>query len=722
MQFKIKLYLYGLGAFLAIFCIILATYLSFAPRPLKPKQIITTASQASAPQVYTNSKGLGWKVASTSDFTVASAKGDPIQFLEGKIDPLSVHPGQTQHMRLVIMAESGISGVTAEIETDHGTTTVPLHKTGTMKVADLDPRLFAYVVDDNNKLQILSPAEALAYRQKAIAAETGTTGISSAQAASGEREVWEGSWVVKDTSVRTYITNFIATDTIGHKDNITLAWSDPCSNWSVGTDVTTSGGSNGSCSVSSTFGIDGSNLTISVGDTLTLAAPFYMNSGKTIKLTRNSNGNSYITFSGGFIGFSNVYYIDADQDGYAAGTAGLATVATSSGTPDGNDYLQINGVWTRRGKATTTSSIVTATSAVNGNTYTSQALAPSPKTVAALNQDTRPSLWQFLVPAAHALLPMACTGDSGYPCYRSYSGCAACGSYTTSGTTAVVTASSAFTSKAVLYSGFNFSSSTTPYIPPYAKITGISVTLNITKSVSTSGAKAYALIAYNDPTNGWTVVNDSTSSSETYTGIDSSGTFNATIGSTSSYLWDAYFGADSGTGPIYGPRFGVYTMVSSPSAATININSVSINVGYSIVGLKTAVDCADGDARANPGQAGYFTTPIQWFGVDATTTAEYTGGAAAVSSHYYDFNCSNSTDKGLATSIGSCGTGARNDQGPLWALVNTAYAMPYNPSGSTSASTAGWSTAAPGCGSSGSYFYYCVSNSPVYSTLTMMCK
>jgi hypothetical protein len=717
----------------------LAVYQHYVlPHPLNSSKSLSLSSTGQTPtqskEYYTNSKGQRWTIDPVADFTVSSGAGAKISFLEGKIDPLKVIPGDTQHMRIVIQGASGISSVIAQIETDHGTTTVELHKTGNALAKDLNPNYYTYVVKGDT-LQALSPQEAVAYRDRAIKADASSSLVSPALASSGEREIWEGSWIVKDTSLRTYHTTFLATDSEGNQDNLVLAWSDPNCNLPTGiTAGTNYSSTDTACSISSVYGVDGGGITLATSSSATThisvmsGGVLALNSGQTIKiLTCGSvtpcNSGTITILSGGFIRFGYyLYYTDADQDGYPASNGGIATISTSTSFGDGNGFLQINGTWERRGIANSDTSVATASSTVNGSTYSAQALAPSPKTVAALNQDTRPSLWQFLVPAAHALLPMACTGDSGYPCYRSYSGCAACGSYTTSGTTAVVTASSAFTSKAVLYSGFNFSSSTTPYIPPYAKITGISVTLNITKSVSTSGAKAYALIAYNDPTNGWTVVNDSTSSSETYTGIDSSGTFNATIGSTSSYLWDAYFGADSGTGPIYGPRFGVYTMVSSPSAATININSITINVGYSIVGLKTAVDCADGDARANPGQAGYFTTPIQWFGVDATTTAEYTGGAAAVSSHYYDFNCSNSTDKGLATSIGSCGTGARNDQGPLWALVNTAYAMPYNPSGSTSASTAGWSTAAPGCGSSGSYFYYCVSNSPVYSTLTMMCK
>jgi hypothetical protein len=154
---KLKPYVYGVSAFIIVVVAITAGYFL---RPIVAPEIKlstnTLSPKAPTPTVYTNTWGNKWSILPTADFTVSSASGSKISFLEGKIDPLNVHPGETQNMRLVIMSGSGLSSVIAEIETDHGTTTVALHKTGTVAAKDLNPRLFQYTINSNNQLQILT--------------------------------------------------------------------------------------------------------------------------------------------------------------------------------------------------------------------------------------------------------------------------------------------------------------------------------------------------------------------------------------------------------------------------------------------------------------------------------------------------------------------------------------------------------------------------------------
>jgi hypothetical protein len=340
MPSKFKPYFYGLVVVLVAMLVGLVIYLYAAPRQLKSPKSVPLSSvktPAQAREYYTNAQGKRWTIDPVADFTVSSAPGAKISFLEGKIEPLKVSPGDTQRMRIVIQGVNGISSVIAEVETDHGTTTVELHKTV----------LTNWTTIKNGALQVLSRQQALVYHNQAIKTDASSSLISPALAASGDKEIWEGSWVVKDTSIRTYHTIFIAKDSENNERNLVLAWSDPAG-WAAGGNVTATT----SVSVSSVYGVDGGNLTIPAGTTITMLSGGNLIFNQTQYITLQpavgafAAGNIVIN-AGGYIRSANVYYYDNDGDGWPAGTGGLAT--TTYSTSASSSTTTINSVVYSRG-------------------------------------------------------------------------------------------------------------------------------------------------------------------------------------------------------------------------------------------------------------------------------------------------------------------------------------------------------------------------------------
>jgi len=71
-------------------------------------------------EIFTNSQGQEWRIPETVEFSVSSGRDDALKFWSGKIDPLKVHPGDTQNMRIVVSSKTSIVSVQADIETDNG--------------------------------------------------------------------------------------------------------------------------------------------------------------------------------------------------------------------------------------------------------------------------------------------------------------------------------------------------------------------------------------------------------------------------------------------------------------------------------------------------------------------------------------------------------------------------------------------------------------------------
>jgi hypothetical protein len=194
-------------------------------------------------------------------FEVAQSPKTWPKFVQVSVDPLDVRPNQVQKMTAVVQDDVEITSVVAEIRTDHQTKEVPLTLAGATADKDLIPR--RHYVDDNGHLAFLDT-----HNTFVLAAIAKAQGIPS--------YTYAGQWTVEDTHNATYTTKFIAKDAVGRTNSITLAWSDPncgaymssATYWKSASTLT------GNCAIGGSYddGIDGGNLTINAGVTLTLVA------------------------------------------------------------------------------------------------------------------------------------------------------------------------------------------------------------------------------------------------------------------------------------------------------------------------------------------------------------------------------------------------------------------------------------------------------------------
>ncbi len=285
---------------------------------------------------FVNKDGHKWQLnENDTDFRVANSKDSKIKFWEGSITPLKVHPGDTQSMRIVVSGVNGVKNVIAEIETDNGTTTVELKKTGTVSFRDLDPRFAEVMVNDKNELIMLNKEEAKERRLAFIASEETTSSssvkIAKASETNDEKEVFEGSWLVKDTSVRDYITIFNAEDNDGNKNSLTLAWSDPCqvirdgSDWALKGDVEVSY----SCPINQPYGVENGTITLKTNADITIGSSGKLIFNPTYGITM-AGGKIVFSGTGGSFGKGYLWALDADNDGYTGAETRQATDTTTS--------------------------------------------------------------------------------------------------------------------------------------------------------------------------------------------------------------------------------------------------------------------------------------------------------------------------------------------------------------------------------------------------------
>ena len=301
-----------------------------------------TTSQGPAREQYTNAKGKKWGPLPEGVYAFQVTNSDKTEgpkFLEGKIDPLDVSVGDTQNMRVVVQDSVGIVSVTAEIETDKDTVVVPLKKTGIVTYENLMPERYAV---QEGQLKILSKEDIeLNYKQKILAEKDGL--IKSVRAAGGDKEVWEGSWVVRDTHTTTYHTVFKAKNTAGQEKSLTMAWSDPCfANPPFGgnKNITSSCsfGAVGVGSYGAVDGWDGGNITLDPGvnvSSLETVGYFVWNPGKSITIGSNA---SFTLTSGHQLRQSCLYLTDGDLDGDALSS--IRSYNDGCGTVSGKNRLQ----------------------------------------------------------------------------------------------------------------------------------------------------------------------------------------------------------------------------------------------------------------------------------------------------------------------------------------------------------------------------------------------
>ncbi|MBL4644674.1 MAG: hypothetical protein JKX80_02290, partial [Candidatus Pacebacteria bacterium] len=202
-------------------------------------------------------------------FKFSSPNGSTPTFLKASIDPSDVKVGDIQTFSVVVSDQDGVVSVFA--------------------VTELDTRV---------KEIALFPAE------------DGDTPCVEC--------IWEGSWEVNDTSNKTYITNFIAENTLGDKQSVSISWTDPCSPpqsgpWTL----------DGNCAISTTNGLEQGAFTIPSDKTLTLqnGGTWVYQEGYPISII-----GTIAIEEGGRLLRSLLWVLDNDADGYAPSTTQVASL------------------------------------------------------------------------------------------------------------------------------------------------------------------------------------------------------------------------------------------------------------------------------------------------------------------------------------------------------------------------------------------------------------
>jgi len=270
------------------------------------------------------------KLPTDSEFMVSGGSATAtIRFIEGSIKPLDVHVGDTQHFRIVVTSPNGIKRVVAEIETDNGIHEVELTREGLVGIMDTYPN--PYVVNpQDNTLQILSQSQLAQARLDEQKRDLARQKTNQANAADGQREVWTGSWVVNDVHNKTYFTNFIAYDSAGNQDKLTMTWSDLCEIPLSGSWTSDSTASGCTISMNYTDGVDNGTATLAQYKNLNLStgATFVWNPGQSVvfdggKLILAANRASQLKQS-------YLYVHDRDQDRYSLPAALSAQTSSDS--------------------------------------------------------------------------------------------------------------------------------------------------------------------------------------------------------------------------------------------------------------------------------------------------------------------------------------------------------------------------------------------------------
>lgn len=270
-------------------------------------------------------------------YEIAQAATQLPGFVQATIDPADVSVGQIQHFTIVTDDPNPIVSVVAEITTDHKTIMVPLTSQGAPSVSMLVPRTITVGAD--NKLALIDTKSG-ANVANADVSNTDKGG-NIANAAVANKTKFTGQWTVEDTHTAKYQTKFIAKDSAGNENSVTLEWTDPCpfasvNNYGGGT-ATISGSCDISTGVPGVSSIDGpehGNLKLA-GGTLTVnsGAKLVMNSGYSISF---SGGSMAIPSGGQIVLGQDLCGSDNDGDGYVGGSSWTAASSCGSSVARAN--------------------------------------------------------------------------------------------------------------------------------------------------------------------------------------------------------------------------------------------------------------------------------------------------------------------------------------------------------------------------------------------------
>ena len=226
---------------------------------------------------------LGFVGAGKKEYTVSANAGIYPEFKKVIVNPVDVRVGDNQTFTAEVYSPNGIKSVTTTTQLDTQVLNLPLQK-----------------ISESNGI-----------------------------------ETWSVTWQVFDTHIEIYRTTFTATDNAGNQNNVTLTWTDAC------TDQFANGGTSNilvDCTVTSLDGADTSNIVIADGTTLTLS------SGAVLAYTPGNSvsksGSGKILFSGGSLTKQYLFYYDSDADNYTLNsTYVLGTSPSLSGFTRAKDAV-----------------------------------------------------------------------------------------------------------------------------------------------------------------------------------------------------------------------------------------------------------------------------------------------------------------------------------------------------------------------------------------------
>jgi hypothetical protein len=286
----------------------------------------TTQSVTPAPSVSPIPTSVPSQIAGQGAVTydIAQIAHSP-QFYQATVDPLDVHPGQTQTMDVQVMEATSTND-----------------PTGTSPIVSV---VAAVTTDTGVKNYNLT--------------------LSSGTNLDGG---WSGSWVVQDTHSDKYSTTFTAKNALGESSSVTLNWVDPCTpatggSWTI----------DSNCSFSSVNGVDNGNVILNnptYNLTVNANSTFVWNPGKALQLTQGA----IILADTSSLVQSYLWMQDADSDGYPAATTQVAsynspganydrryqevtTTSTDCADSDNTKWQNINGYLDTDGDSYTVGSI-----------------------------------------------------------------------------------------------------------------------------------------------------------------------------------------------------------------------------------------------------------------------------------------------------------------------------------------------------------------------------
>jgi len=264
-----------LGVVVIVIAAVIATAILFLPKrsvaPTVPAQRAMSNTTSTAPM----------KMApiprGSQTYQIMQAAGVMPKIVQATVNPVDVHVGDTQTLTVIVSDPDPIISVVATIQTDNGTTTVPLALVGPAALNDVAPQ--KYFVNAQNQVALVNPNNS-----------SGTGNV--AQAAQGD-EKYSAAWTVKDTHVARYYTIFTATDAKGNVNSARMNWTDAMCSWNGqnnyggGTwDANAAYGSLGcNFGLNETDGVENGNATIDAPVTLANNSTFVINSGRSMTIS-----------------------------------------------------------------------------------------------------------------------------------------------------------------------------------------------------------------------------------------------------------------------------------------------------------------------------------------------------------------------------------------------------------------------------------------------------